>query len=183
MFDRYVEAGGNFIDSADVYTDGTSERWLGEFIAERGLRDDLVVATKYSFNTGTRGANAGGNGRKRLISALEASLRRLGTDYVDLYYVHVWDRLTPVDEVMRALDDLVRDGKIRYLGFSDIPAWYAARAQTLAEWRGYEPVCALQLQYSLTERWIEHEFTDLAMSYGMSLVPWSPLASGLRSGK
>jgi aryl-alcohol dehydrogenase-like predicted oxidoreductase len=183
MFDRYVELGGNFIDTADIYTDGTSETWLGEFIAERGLRDAMVVASKYTFNRGRPGANAGGNGRKHLMSSVEESLRRLGTDYIDLYYVHAWDRLTPVDEVMRTLDDLVRAGKIRHVGLSDVPAWYAGRAQTLAEWRGFEPICALQMQYSLVERSIEHEFTDLATTLGMSIVPWSPLASGLLSGK
>jgi aryl-alcohol dehydrogenase-like predicted oxidoreductase len=183
IFDRYVEAGGNFIDTADVYTRGTSETWLGEFVAERGLRDDLVIASKYTFNRGKPGANRGGNGRKHLMASVEESLRRLGTDYLDLYYVHAWDRLTPVDEVMRALDDLVRAGKIRHIGLSDVPGWYAGRAQTLAEWRGFEPVCALQMQYSLVERSIEHEFTDLALALGMSIVPWSPLASGLLSGK
>jgi len=183
IFDAYIDAGGNFIDTADIYTNGTSERWLGEFIKDRGIRDRLVVATKFSLCTGEPGGNAGGNGRKHLMNAVHASLERLDTDYIDLYYVHGWDRITPVDEVMRTLDDLVRAGKIRHVGFSNIPGWYAGCAQTLAQWRGFEPVCALQMQYSLVERSIEPEYTDFAASFGASIVPWSPLASGLLSGK
>ena len=183
LFDIYVNAGGNFIDTADLYTEGTSERWLGKFVAERGLRDKLVIATKYSYNAEPGNPNAGGNHRKNLMRALDASLTRLGTDYIDLYYVHTWDRMTPVDEVMRTLDDAVRAGKIRYVGLSDTPAWFAARAQTLAQWRGFEPVAAMQLEYSLIERNAENEFADLAAEFGMGLVPWSPLAMGLLSGK
>ncbi|TIW63589.1 MAG: aldo/keto reductase, partial [Mesorhizobium sp.] len=158
MFDAYVEAGGNFFDTADLYTNGTSETWLGEFVAERGLRDKAVIATKFTMNTEPGNPNSGGNGRKNIMRAVEASLRRLGTDYIDLYLLHVWDRLTPAEEVMRTLDDLVRAGKVRHIGLSDVPAWYAGRAQAIAELRGYEPVSALQLEYSLAERSIEHEF-------------------------
>jgi aryl-alcohol dehydrogenase-like predicted oxidoreductase len=183
LFDAYVDAGGNFIDTADVYTGGTSETWLGEFIAARGLRDKLVLATKFSHPTDPGNPNACGNGRLHIVRALEASLKRLNTDHVDLYFLHTWDQLTPVDEVMRALDDLVRAGKVRHIGLSDVPAWYASRAQTMAEFRGWEPVCALQLEYSLVERQIEFEFTRLATDCGMGLVAWSPLASGLLSGK
>lgn len=183
LFDLYVDAGGNFIDTADLYTEGTSERWLGKFAAERGLRDRLVIATKYSYNAQAGNPNAGGNHRKNLMRALDASLKRLGTDYIDLYYVHTWDRMTPVDEVMRAMDDAVRAGKIRYVGLSDTPAWFAARAQTLAQWRGFEPVAAMQLEYSLIERNAENEFADQAAELGMGLVPWSPLGMGLLSGK
>src|SRR5258705_1400883 len=183
LFDAYVDAGGNFIDTADVYTGGTSETWLGEFIAARGLRDKLVLATKFSHPTEPGNPNACGNGRLHIGRALEASLKRLNTDHVDLYFLHTWDQLTPVDEVMRALDDLVRAGKVRHIGLSDVPAWYASRAQTMAEFRGWEPVCALQLEYSLVERQIEFEFTRLATDCGMGLVAWSPLASGLLSGK
>jgi len=183
IFDTYVEHGGNFIDTADVYTNGTSERWLGEFTQARGLRDQLVLASKYSFNLGERNANGGGNGRKNMLRAVESSLQRLGTDHLDLLYVHAWDQLTPVEEVMRSLDDLVRSGKVRYIGLSDVPAWYAARAQTLAQWRGFEPVTALQLQYSLAERHIEHEFVPLARELGMGITVWSPLASGMLSGR
>jgi aryl-alcohol dehydrogenase-like predicted oxidoreductase len=183
IFDAYVERGGNFVDTADVYTNGTSETWLGEFVREIGLRDRLVVASKYGFNLGDRNANGGGNGRKNLLRAVEGSLRRLGTDYLDLYYVHAWDQLTPVEEVMRTLDDLVRAGKVRHVGLSDVPAWVAARAQTLAEWRGFEPVSALQLQYSLVERHIENEHVRVATDLGMGITVWSPLASGLLSGR
>jgi aryl-alcohol dehydrogenase-like predicted oxidoreductase len=183
IFDVYVDQGGNFIDTADVYTGGTSESWLGEFVAERGLRDQLVLATKYTFNMGEHNANGGGNGRKNLLRAVEGSLRRLKTDYIDLLYVHAWDQLTPVEEVMRTMDDLVRAGKLRHVGLSDVPAWYGARAQTLAEWRGWEPVSALQLQYSLVERNIEHEHVRLATELGMGIVVWSPLAGGLLSGR
>jgi len=183
IFDAYVDAGGNFIDTADAYTNGTSERWLGEFVNAHALRDQLVIATKYSFNLGDRNANGGGNGRKNLLRAVEGSLQRLNTDYIDLFYVHAWDQITPVEEVMRTLDDLVRSGKVRHIGLSDVPAWYAARAQTLAEWRGFEPVSALQMQYSLVERNIEHEYTRLATELGMGITVWSPLASGLLSGR
>jgi aryl-alcohol dehydrogenase-like predicted oxidoreductase len=183
LFDLYVDEGGNFIDTADLYTNGTSEQWLGRFVAARGLRDQLVIATKYSYNAQAGNPNAGGNHRKNLMRALDGSLKRLGTDYIDLYYVHTWDRMTPVDEVMRTMDDAVRAGKIRYVGLSDTPAWFAARAQTLAQWRGFEPVAALQLEYSLVERNAELEFADLAAELGMGIVPWSPLAMGLLSGK
>jgi aryl-alcohol dehydrogenase-like predicted oxidoreductase len=187
MFDRYLEAGGNFIDTADLYTEGSSERLLGKFIRETGLRDRVVLSTKFTFNDSSGGGrpdpNTGGNHRKNLLRAVEGSLKRLGTDYIDLYLMHTWDRITPVEEVMRTFDDLVRVGKVRYVGFSDVPAWYAARAQTLAELRGWEPLAALQLEYSLTERNIEREFTTLAQQLGMGIMVWSPLAGGLLSGK
>ncbi|MET3580459.1 aryl-alcohol dehydrogenase-like predicted oxidoreductase [Mesorhizobium robiniae] len=183
MVDAYVEAGGNFFDTADAYTGGTSETWLGEFIAERGLRDKAVISTKFSMNLEQGNPNAGGNGRKNIIRAVEGSLKRLGTDYIDLYILHAWDRLTPPEEVMRTLDDLVRAGKIRHVGLSDVPAWYASRAQSVAEHRGYEPVSALQLEYSLAERNIEHEFVPFGTRYGAGIMVWSPLASGLLSGK
>jgi aryl-alcohol dehydrogenase-like predicted oxidoreductase len=183
IFRRYVEAGGNFIDTADVYTAGTSESWLGEFIGELGNRDRLVLATKFSHPAQRRDPNACGNGRKHMLRSVEASLKRLGTDYIDLYFLHTWDQVTPVDEVMRALDDLVSQGKVRHIGLSDVPAWYASRAQALAQFRGHEPVCAMQMEYSLVERNIEFEFTRLATDYGMSLVAWSPLAGGLLTGK
>ncbi|MGF6780943.1 aldo/keto reductase [Paraburkholderia sp. GAS334] len=183
LFDLYVDAGGNFIDTADLYTEGTSEKWVGRFAAARGLRERLVIATKYSYNAERGNPNAGGNHRKNLIRALDGSLKRLGTDYIDLYYLHTWDRVTPVDEVMRTMDDAVRAGKIRYVGLSDTPAWYAGRAQTLADWRGFEPVAAMQLEYSMIERNAENEFADLAANLGMGLVPWSPLGMGVLSGK
>lgn len=183
LFDLFLDAGGNLVDTADRYTGGTSETWLGRFIAERGMRDRVVLTTKYTFSADPGNPNAGGNGRKNLLRALEGSLRRLQTDYVDLYLVHAWDLLTSPDEVVRTLDDQVRAGKVRYVGLSDVPAWYAARMQTLAELRGLEPPSALQLEYSLVERNVEREHVPLALRYGMGLVAWSPLGSGLLSGK
>lgn len=183
IFNRYVDGGGNFVDSADLYTGGVSETWLGEFIRERQLRDRIVLATKFGFNGQPDNPNAGGNGRKHMLRAVEDSLRRIGTDYIDLYLLHAWDGLTPVDEVMRTFDDLVRSGKVRHIGLSDVPAWYASRAQALAEFRGWEPVSALQLEYSLVERAIENEFIPLGLAHGMGTMVWSPLASGLLSGK
>ena len=183
LFNAYVEAGGNFFDTADMYTGGTAETWLGEIVAERGMRDRAVIATKFAHSAEPGNPNAGGNGRKNILRALDASLKRLRTDYVDLYILHTWDRVTPVEEVLRTLDDLVRAGKVRHIGLSDVPAWYAARAQTMAELRSYEPVSALQLEYSLAERNIEHEFVALGTEHGMGLMVWSPLANGLLSGK
>ncbi len=183
VFDAYVDAGGNFVDTADIYTGGQSEELVGRFVADRGLRDRLVLATKFTFNLTKGDPNAGGNGRKLIRRAVEASLRRLGTDRLDLYWLHCWDMVTPVDEVMRTLDDLVRDGKVLHVGLSDVPAWYAARAQTLAELRGLEPVVALQLEYSLVERGIERELVPAAQELGMAITPWSPLAGGFLAGK
>jgi aryl-alcohol dehydrogenase-like predicted oxidoreductase len=183
LFNTYVDAGGNFVDTADLYTGGTSETWLGKFIAERNLRDRIVLTTKFTYNAEPGNPNAGGNGRKNILRAVEGSLKRLGTDYIDLYILHTWDTITPVEEVMRTLNDLVCSGKVRYVGLSNTPAWYAARAQTLAEWRGYEPFATLQLEYSLVERNIEREFVPLGRELGMGIMVWSPLASGLLSGK
>ena len=149
LVNAYVDAGGNFFDTADLYTNGTSETWLGDFIAEGGLRDKAVISTKFTYNAQPGNPNAGGNGRKNILRAVEASLKRLGTDYIDLYLLHTWDRVTPAEEVMRTLDDLVRSGKVRYVGLSDVPAWYASRAQTIAQFRGYEPLAALQLDTRL----------------------------------
>ncbi len=183
LFDAYVDAGGNLFDTADLYTNGRSEEMLGRFIRDRGLRDRSVIATKFSYNAEPGNPNAGGNSRKNILRAVEGSLERLGTDYIDLYILHTWDRLTPAEEVARTLDDLVRSGKVRYVGLSDVPAWYASRAQAIAELRGYEPFSTLQLEYNLTERTIENEFVDLATAHGMGIMVWSPLASGVLSGK
>ena len=183
MFDRYLDAGGNFIDTADLYTDGASETLLGSFIEASGTRDRVVLSTKFTYNGQPGNPNAGGNGRKNIMRAVEASLRRLRTDYIDLYILHTWDRLTPAEEVMRTFDDLVRAGKIRYAGLSDVPAWYAARAQTYAETHALTPLVNLQLEYSLVERHIEHEFVPMAGELGMGITAWSPLAMGLLSGK
>jgi aryl-alcohol dehydrogenase-like predicted oxidoreductase len=183
LFNTYLDAGGNFFDTADMYTNGTSETWLGEFIADAGARDRAVISTKFSYNAQPGNPNAGGNGRKNILRAVDASLKRLGTDYIDLYILHTWDRVTPAEEVMRTLDDLVRSGKVRHVGLSDVPAWYASRAQTIAELRGYEPVSAIQLEYSLAQRKIENEFVPLGTEHGMSIMAWAPLANGLLSGK
>lgn len=183
IFDRYLEGGGNFVDVADVYAEGKSEEVVGKFVGEGNLHDRLVIATKFTFNPQEGNPNAGGNGRKNIYRALEGSLRRLKLDYVDLYWMHVWDTLTPVEEVVSTLTDLVRAGKIRYYGFSDVPAWYAAKAHTFAGRYGFEPPIALQLEYSLVERSIEREHIPAARELGMGVCPWSPLASGLLTGK
>ena len=183
MFNAYIERGGNLIDTADLYTNGISEQWVGEFVRERQLRDRVVITTKFSFNADPTNPNAGGNGRKNILRAVEGSLRRLNTDFIDLYLLHTWDMMTPVEEVMRTFDDLVRSGKVRHIGLSNTPAWYASRAQTLAQLRGWEPLSALQLEYSLLERTLENEFAPLGQQLGMGIMVWSPLGSGLLSGK
>jgi aryl-alcohol dehydrogenase-like predicted oxidoreductase len=183
IFNRYIDAGGNFVDTADMYTGGTSEKMVGQFISERKLRDRVVLATKFTFNAEQGNPNAGGNGRKNIYRALEGSLKRLQTDYIDLYWLHVWDTYTPVEEVVSTLNDLVRQGKIRHYGFSDTPAWYVARAQTIAEFQGKERVSALQLEYSLVERNIEREHIPVAQELGIAVLPWSPLAGGFLAGK
>jgi aryl-alcohol dehydrogenase-like predicted oxidoreductase len=183
IFDRYVAAGGNFFDTANLYTNGVSEQMLGKFVREAGIRDRAVISTKFTYSMDPGNPNAGGNGRKNILRSVEESLKRLGTDYIDLYLLHTWDRLTPVEEVMRTYDTLVTSGKVRHVGLSDVPAWYASRAQTIAEWRGLEPLSTLELEYSLIERNIEFEFTDLAAAQGMGLMVWSPLSGGLLSGK
>ncbi|MEM6520817.1 MAG: aldo/keto reductase [Cyanobacteria bacterium P01_C01_bin.70] len=183
IFDAYLEAGGNFFDSADMYTNGRSEAMLGKFIKDAGARDKAIIATKFSYNAEPGNPNAGGNSRKNIMRAVEGSLQRLGTDYIDLYILHTWDGLTPAEEVMRTFDDLVSSGKVRYVGLSDVPAWYAAEAQVTARFRGYEPITSIQMEYSLIERSIENEFVDLGAAHGMGITVWSPLASGLLSGK
>jgi len=156
---------------------------LGKFIAERKLRDRIVLATKFTFSADAANPNAGGNGRKNIHRALEGSLRRLQTNYVDLYWLHAWDAVTPVEEVVASLNDLVRQGKILHYGFSDTPAWYLSRAYTLAEKEGKDPLIALQLEYSLVQRNIEREHIPASQQLGLAVCPWSPLASGFLSGK
>lgn len=183
IFNTYIDEGGSFIDTAEAYAGGRSEELIGAYIAERKLRDGVVLATKYSWNGVSGNPLAAGNGRKNLTRALEGSLRRLGTDFIDLYWVHIWDRVTPVEEVLQSLGDMVRDGKIRYFGFSNMPAWYTTRAATLAQVHGVPGPIALQMEYSLAERNIEHEFVPLAREMGLGIVPWSPLAFGFLTGK
>jgi aryl-alcohol dehydrogenase-like predicted oxidoreductase len=183
IFERFFEAGGNFIDTADGYANGKSEELVGAFIKDMNLRDRAVLATKFTFNLTEGNPNSGGNGRKNIHRALEGSLRRLGTDYVDLYWMHAWDMVTPVEEVVSTLSDLVREGKIHHYGLSDVPAWYASRAVTLANCTGREQPIALQLEYSLVERTIEREHVPAARELGLGICPWSPLASGFLAGK
>ena len=180
---RYLDAGGNLVDTADFYTAGESERILGRLIAAAGARDRIVLTSKFTNTTDPTDPNASGNGRKHMVRALEESLRRLGTDYLDLYLLHTWDRITPVEEVVRTFDDLVRAGKIRYAGLSDVPAWYAARAQTYAEAHGLTPMVTVQLPYSLVSRGIEPEFPSMAQSLGLGITAWSPIGGGLLTGK
>ena len=175
IFNTYVDAGGNFVDTADVYSKGRSEELLGRFIASRKLRDDIVLASKYSFS--------GGNGRKNQRRSIEASLKRLGTDYLDLYWMHIWDAVTPAEEILQSMGDLIREGKVRYFGLSDVPAWYATRMGTLAQVHNVPGPIALQLPYSLVERGIEQEHMPCARELGMGLVPWSPLGAGFLTGK
>ncbi len=179
----YINAGGNFIDTADAYNKGRSEEILGSLIQELGLRDRLVLGSKYSAFTEKNNPNAGGNGRKNCYRALEGSLRRLKTDYLDLYWVHSWDAITPPEEVISTLDGLVKQGKIRYFGLSNTPAWYAARIQTIAEKSANEPVSGLQLEYSLVDRAIEREHIPASQHLGIGVCVWSPLAGGFLSGK
>ena len=192
IFGRYREAGGNFIDTADIYAGGRSEEMVGRFIEETGARDEVVLATKFGFNgsasplTTARGAgnpHAGGVGAKNIHRALEASLKRLGTDYIDLYWMHVWDQVTPVEEIVQTLGDLVRAGKIRYYGLSDMPAWVAMKAATIATERRVPGPVAIQVGYSLVARDIEAEHVPAAKEGGMGVVPWSPLGGGFLSGK
>jgi len=183
VFNAYVDAGGNFVDTADVYSSGQSEELLGRLINERKLRDKVVLATKFGFNAERGNPHAGGNGRKNIHRALEGSLRRLKTDYVDLYWLHVWDGVTPVEEVLQTLGDLVRSGRIRYFGFSDMPAWYAVKAATLAQAHHIPGPIAMQLEYSLVARSVETEHVPAALECGMGIAPWSPLAAGFLAGK
>jgi aryl-alcohol dehydrogenase-like predicted oxidoreductase len=181
IFEAYVERGGNFIDTANAYTNGTAEQMVGEFAASR--REELVIATKYSMPTRVGDPNAGGNSRKSMIGSVEASLTRLRTEYIDLLYLHIWDGATPVEEVLRGMDDLVRAGKVLYVGLSDIPAWQVSRMQTIAELRGWAPLVALQIPYNLVERTVERDLIPMATTMGLGVVPWSPLAGGVLTGK
>lgn len=181
VFNCYLEKGGNFIDTANSYHG--SERVIGQLVKQLANRDELVIATKFSFGMGPGDPNSGGNGRKHMIRALDDSLKCLNTDYIDLYWLHAWDTCTPVEEVMSTLNNLVQSGKIRYIGLCNIPAWYLGRAQTLAELRGWEKLCAIQMEYSLAMRNIEFEYVAAAKELGIDICSWGPLASGLLTGK
>src|SRR6202048_2546092 len=181
VYDAFREAGGNFIDTANMYTNGTSESFLGEFM--QGHRPSVVLATKYTNASPGTDPNAAGNQRKNMMQAVESRLKRLQTDYIDLYWVHIWDQMTPVEEVMRGLDDLVRQGKVLYVGISDAPAWWIAQANTLAQLRGWSPFVGLQIEYSLIERSVERELVPMAKALNLGLTAWSPLAGGVLTGK
>jgi aryl-alcohol dehydrogenase-like predicted oxidoreductase len=184
IMDRFIERGGNFIDTANVYTKGHSEKIIGDHLGRHpNQRHRVVIATKFFGNIFPGDPNGGGAGRKSLLAACDESLRRLQTDYIDLYWMHAWDRMTPIEETMQALNDLVRAGKVRYVGFSDTPAWKVTQAQLLAQFHGWAPLIALQIEYSLLERTVEGELTPMARELGLGVTPWSPLKSGVLSGK
>ncbi len=184
IIDAYINRGGNFLDTANIYTKGHSEKIIGDHVGRHSAkRDRLVLATKFLGNMFPGDPNSGGSHRKAIVGALEESLRRLQTDYIDLYWMHFHDRHTPIDETMRTLDELVRAGKVRYIGFSDTPAWLCARAQTLAEFKNWTPLVALQIEYSLLERTVEGDLVPMARELGMGVTPWSPLKGGVLSGK
>ncbi|WP_413671391.1 aldo/keto reductase [Massilia cellulosiltytica] len=181
IFDAYVDRGGNFVDTAVNYTNGASERILGKLM--EGRRDRIVLSTKFTMARDPGDPNSGGNHRMNLVRSVEQSLRQLGTDRIELLHLHAWDDTTPPDEVLRALDDLVRAGKVLYLGICNTPAWRVAQLQTIADLRGWSPFVALQIEYSLVERSVEHELMPMARALGLGVMPWSPLGGGLLSGK
>jgi aryl-alcohol dehydrogenase-like predicted oxidoreductase len=181
IFERFAEAGGNFVDTANNYTNGSSERFVGEFIASD--RDHFVVATKYSLTERREDPNFGGNHRKNLIRSLEGSLQRLGTDHVDLLWLHMWDGMTPVDEVLRAMDDTVRAGKVIYVGFSDTPAWVVAQAVAMAEPRGWVRPVAIQVPYSVLDRGVERDLLPMASANDLAVTVWGMLEGGTLTGK
>jgi aryl-alcohol dehydrogenase-like predicted oxidoreductase len=184
ILDRFIELGGNFIDTANGYTNGHSEKIIGDHVGhDPAKRDRLVIATKFSSNLYLGDPNGGGSGRKSIIAACEQSLRRLRTDYIDLYWLHNWDVHTPIEETMAALDDLVRAGKVRYIGVSDTPAWKVAEANVIARFRGWSAFIGLQIEYSLLERSVEQELVPMASELRLGITPWSPLKSGALSGK
>ncbi|MCL7937860.1 MAG: aldo/keto reductase [marine benthic group bacterium] len=181
MFDAFAEAGGNFLDTANRYTEGTSERFVGDFIASD--RDHWIVATKYTLWTRREDPSFSGNHRKNMMRACEASLERLATDYIDLYWVHAWDFTTRTEEVMRGLDDLVSSGKVLYVGISDTPAWVVSRANTIADFRGWSPFVGLQIRYSLIDRTAEADLLPMARALDLAVTPWSVLGAGVLTGK
>ena len=181
IFEHFVEAGGNFIDTANVYQNGTSEKYIGEFISPE--REKFVLATKYTISTNPNDPNASGSHRKNLIQAVNASLKRLNSSYIDLLWVHLWDPMTPVEELMRSLDDIVRSGKVFYVGVSDVPAWVISQANTLAELRGWSSFVGIQIMYSLIERTPERELLPMAKALDLGVAAWSPLGGGVLSGK
>ncbi|WP_405590129.1 aldo/keto reductase [Streptomyces sp. NBC_01190] len=178
-----LDCGVNYFDTADIYNGGQSESWLGQALERRKARDRVLLSTKFGYRTDPRNRNSGGAGRKSMFTAVERSLRRMRTDYVDLLYLHLWDRVTPVEETLSAAADLVASGKIRYFGLSNVPAWYAGQAQMFCSLRGWPQPAAIQVNYNLLERSVEHEFVPFARHCGVSLVSWGPLANGLLTGR
>ncbi|MEO6575252.1 MAG: aldo/keto reductase [Polyangiaceae bacterium] len=184
IMDRFLAGGGTFIDTANAYTKGHSEKIIGDHLGRHpSKRERAVIATKFFSNAYAGDPNGGGASRKTIMASCEQSLRRLQTSYIDLYWMHLWDSMTPIEETMSALEDLVRDGKVRYIGFSDTPAWKCAEAQTIARFRGWAPLIALQIEYSLLERTVEGDLIPMARELGMGVTPWSPLKGGVLSGK
>ena len=182
IMDAYAEAGGNFIDTANMYKLGTSEKIIGDYLSNHG-RDYFVIATKYSLKDNSTNPNASGNNRKNMMRSVEQSLKRLNTDFIDLLYLHIWDDITPIDEVLRGMDDLVRQGKVNYIAISDTPAWVVAKGNTLAELMGWSQFVALQVEYSLIARTPERELIPMAKHFGMTVTPWAPLGGGALTGK
>jgi len=182
IMETYAEAGGNFLDTANLYKNGTSEKIIGEYLASHD-REYFVVATKYSLKDNLTNPNASGNNRKNMMRSVEESLRRLKTDFIDLFYLHIWDDLTPIDEVLRGMDDLVRQGKVNYVAISDTPAWVIAKGNTMAELMGWSQMVALQVEYSLIQRTPERELIPMAKHFGMTVTPWAPLGGGTLTGK
>lgn len=189
VLDRYLAAGGNFLDTANIYTKGYSEAFIGDYLAKQtsapsnALRDRLVIATKFMGSMYRNDPNGGGAGAKSLIAACEQSLRRLKTEYIDLYWAHFWDRFTPIEEMLRAMEDLRRAGKVRYFGLSDHPAWVCADAQHVLKAMNAAPLIGLQIECSLAQRTVEAELLPMARHFGLGVTPWSPLRGGVLSGK
>lgn len=181
MFETFANAGGNFLDTANRYTEGTSEKYVGEFI--HSDRDYFVLATKYTLYENKKDPNGAGNHRKNMMRSVEASLKRLNTDYIDLLWVHMWDGTTQEEEMMRGLDDLISSGKVHYIGISDTPAWVVSKANTLAHFRGWSQFVGLQIEWSLIERTVERDLVPMAKDFGLTITPWSPLGSGILTGK
>jgi len=182
IMDAYAAEGGNFLDTANMYKLGTSEKIIGEYMSHHD-RDFFVLATKYTLKDNSTNPNASGNNRKNMMRSVEESLRRLKTDFLDILYLHIWDDLTPIEEVLRGLDDLVRQGKINYAAISDTPAWVVAKGNTLAELMGWSRLIALQIEYSLLQRTPERELIPMAKHFNMTVTPWAPLAGGALTGK
>src|ERR1700710_15483 len=182
ILDAFANAGGNFLDTANIYKLGTSEKIIGEFVSNRD-RDYFTIATKYSLLDNKTNPNASGNNRKNMMRSVEGSLKRLGTEFIDVFYLHIWDDLTPIDEILRGMDDLIRQGKINYIAISDTPAWVVSKANTMAELMGWSQFIALQVEYSLLQRSPEHDLIPMAKHFGMTVTPWAPLAGGALTGK